>query len=119
MSHYRYRAFISYAHTDQAWASWLHKAIEGYRLPGRLVGTSTPKGPVPARLSPVFRDRDDLTAAHSLTDPIRQALEESESLIVVCSPAAAQSSWVNEEIRHFESLGRRDRTGRRYQNPGR
>ncbi len=30
-------------------------------------------------------------------------------LIVLCSPNAAQSRWVNEEVRYFKSLGREDR----------
>ena len=35
---FKYRAFISYSHKDRAWGDWLHKALEGYRVPGRLVG---------------------------------------------------------------------------------
>ena len=29
----RYRAFISYSHRDRAVTAWLHRALEGYRLP--------------------------------------------------------------------------------------
>jgi hypothetical protein len=29
----KYPVFISYSHRDERWASWLHKAIEAYRVP--------------------------------------------------------------------------------------
>ena len=32
----RYVAFISYSHVDRDIARWLHRSIEGYRLPARL-----------------------------------------------------------------------------------
>ena len=40
---------------------------------------------------------------------VREALAESRSLIIICSPDAARSRWVNEEIRLFKALGREDR----------
>jgi len=78
-------------------------------VPRRLVGTKTPLGEVPARLKPVFRDRDDLSSASDLGNTVKQALSESENLVVVCSPGAVASHWVNEEIRYFAGLGRQDR----------
>ncbi len=36
-------------------------------------------------------------------------MADSDTLIVICSPAAVRSRWVNEEIRHFRSLGRGER----------
>ena len=33
-------------------------------------------------------------------------MRESRCLIVICSPNSAQSRWVEDEIRHFKSLGR-------------
>ena len=41
---YRYWAFISYSHQDEAWARWLHGALETYRVPRRLVGRVTRGG---------------------------------------------------------------------------
>lgn len=99
----RYRAFISYSHSDEAAARWLQRALEGYRLPSSL-RQSHPG--LPARLYPVFRDRDELASAHDLSDSIRQAMDNSDALIVVCSPAAAASRWVNEEIHRFRESGR-------------
>ena len=100
----RYRAFISYSHADEAVAQWLHRALERYRLPSRLVGEQTGIGPVPARLTPIFRDRDELSAAGHLSDTLRQALADSDFLIVISSADAAASRWVNEEIRLFKSM---------------
>lgn len=61
------------------------------------------------RLPPVFQDREELASSASLAASVRLALEQASSLIVVCSPAGARSRWVNEEIRAFAALGRRDR----------
>jgi hypothetical protein len=109
LSGFRYKSFISYCHQDESWAVWLHRALEAYRVPRRLVGLEGIFGPVPGRLTPVFRDRDELSSATDLGEKISAALEESESLIVICSPYSAQSHWVNEEIRRFRSFGRTDR----------
>ena len=104
-----YRAFISYSHRDSRWAAWLHKSLEGYHPPKELVGTVTERGAVPKRLAPVFRDRDELASATDLGTLLRAALAGSACQVVVCSPAAAKSQWVNEEILQFKRLGREDR----------
>ena len=91
----RYRAFISYSHQDAAAGRRLHRRLERYVLPRRLVGRATARGPVPRRLGPIFRDREDLPAADSLSEEVRAALAGSASLIVVCSPAARASSAAN------------------------
>ena len=99
----RYRAFISYSHGDEAAARWLQRSLEGYRLPASL-RRSRPG--LPARLYPIFRDRDELASGHDLSDSIRLAMDESDALIVMCSPTAAASRWVNEEIHRFRDSGR-------------
>lgn len=103
---FKYKAFISYSHKDEKWAGWLHRSLEGYRTPGRLVGEAGHHGPVPARLSPIFRDRDELASSADLSEKINSALEDSENLIVICSPEAAASIWVNKEIEAFKQMGR-------------
>jgi tetratricopeptide (TPR) repeat protein len=100
----QYRAFISYSHADRRLVEWLHRALESYRVPAKLVGQITPLGPVPARLGSLFRDRDELPAAGDLSTELKAALKRSMFLIVVCSPASAQSKWVNEEVRQFKLL---------------
>lgn len=104
-----YRSFISYSHTDERWAAWLHRSLESYRVPGKLVGTQTQLGKVSQQLRPIFRDRDDLSSASDLSTTVKAALANSESLIVICSPTAAASQWVNEEIREFVRLGKQAR----------
>jgi tetratricopeptide (TPR) repeat protein len=104
-----YWAFISYSHRDSRWADWLHKSLESYRIPRQLVGTQGPRGAIPKRLAPVFRDREELPSATDLGGVIRDALERSACQIVICSPRAAKSRWVNEEILAFKRLGREDR----------
>ena len=104
-----YVAFISYSSRDANVSARLMRIIEEYRVPARFVGTLGADGPVPARLFPVFRDREELSSSSDLGASIRAALANSEFLIVVCSPAAAKSRWVDEEVRFFKELGRADR----------
>ncbi|MEZ5922433.1 MAG: toll/interleukin-1 receptor domain-containing protein [Parvularculaceae bacterium] len=99
----KYRAFISYSHADEAWGGWLQRRLERYRAPGAL-GQALKERGASARLSPVFRDRDDLPAGDDLNQAIQQALAESEFQIVICSPRAAKSRWVNEEAKLFYKL---------------
>ncbi|MFC0590433.1 toll/interleukin-1 receptor domain-containing protein [Novosphingobium aquiterrae] len=93
----RYRAFISYSHANDGFAHWLHRRLERYVLP---------RGPETAaeRLSPIFLDRAELAAGTDLSQQVRAALDASAALIVVCSPAAAQSRWVALEIELFRQL---------------
>lgn len=104
-----YRAFISYSHADSRWARWVHRRVENYRLPSRLRGTLGDFGPLPDRFGPIFRDREDLSSAGELGPKIQQALADSEALIVLCSPDAARSPWVDNEILQFKRLGRGSR----------
>ena len=99
-----YRAFISYSHRDDAAAKSLHKRLETYRLPKKLIGHAGERGPIPERLTPIFRDLDELSAADDLTVEIKAALARSATLIVLCSPGAKASKWVNLEIETFRAL---------------
>jgi hypothetical protein len=100
----RYAAFISYSHADMKVARWLHRGIENYRVPRGLVGTEGDRGPIPARLRPVFRDEDELAGAAELGPKLQGALARSDALIVICSPTAARSQWVDKEIRTFKTM---------------
>ena len=105
---FKYKAFISYSHHDKKAVDWLHKKLETYRIPRSLVGKKTQSGVVPKRLYPIFRDREELPTSHELASVIKNALEESSHLIVICSPNSAKSKWVNEEIKYFKQLGKSD-----------
>jgi hypothetical protein len=104
-----YWAFLSYSHRDVAFAERLHSRLETYRVPRPLVGRPTPDGPIPRRIMPVFRDRDELPSAAALSEKIREALERSRFLIVLASPWSAASAWVDKEVRTFKAMGRADR----------
>lgn len=98
-----YYAFISYKSDDAEWAIWLQHELEHYHLPASFNGRTD----VRQDLRPVFRDIDELSAGN-LPEQIKQALENSQNLIVVCSPKAAASPWVNQEVETFIALGRTD-----------
>ena len=108
-SDFKYWAFISYSHADEEWAKWLHKSIETYRVPRKIVGRDTAQGQISRRLFPVFRDREELPGASDLGGKLQDALTKSRSLIVICSPKSAVSKWVNEEVKTYKSFGRAGR----------
>jgi WD40 repeat protein len=101
----RYRAFISYSRKDCEWGVRLHRWLETYRVPIGVIADidSTRK------LGRFFRDREEMPAASSIAAVVQDAIENCENLIVICSPNAAKSQWVEAEIRHFRSTGRGDR----------
>jgi tetratricopeptide (TPR) repeat protein len=101
----KYCAFISYCRSDAADAKWLLRKLETYRVPRRLVGTQGARGPIQRRLGTFFRDREELAAGDDLGTVVRAALADSDALIVICSPAAARSSWVNAEVEAYQRLG--------------
>ena len=100
-----YRAFISYSHKDGQYAVELHRFLETYRIP-KLESASQA---IPARMFPIFRDREELPVSANLSDNIRLALEQSQYLLVICTKNSAASRWVGEEVRTFKALGRADR----------
>ena len=84
MENYLYDAFISYRHLqlDKAVAKRLHTLIETYHIPKSVQKLSGKK-----KMGKVFRDEEELPLATSLSDNIRTALDASQWLIVVCTPA--------------------------------
>ncbi len=105
----RYAAFVSYSRADSVKGEWVHRSLERYRVPRPLRGQPGIDGPVPQRIFPVFRDREELASSADLGAQLQAALEASAFLVVVCSPAAARSHWVNEEVLAFKRMGRADR----------
>lgn len=99
VKHVGFCAFVSYSHCDAKWAVALQKHLERFRVPRQLRDRFDRRRP----LRPVFRDQTELTSG-SLSAAIDDALQSSGALVVICSPEAAQSRWVNEEIRRFKQL---------------
>jgi len=100
---FKYRAFLSYSHADSGVAKRVHGRLEGFHIDKDVVGRDTPAGPVPATLRPIFRDRNEFDAGGSLAEQTIMALDGSVALIVLASPHAARSKFVNEELRQFKS----------------
>ncbi|MEQ9400094.1 MAG: toll/interleukin-1 receptor domain-containing protein [Longimicrobiales bacterium] len=88
----QFDAFICYSRQDGAFAAHLEQRLERYRPP-RIPG-------IERRRLAIFRDKEDLVGA-DYYDAIERNLHASRKLIVLCSPAAAASEFVNDEIRRF------------------
>ena len=91
----RHDAFISYSRKNEAFAAALEKALEGYTPPKGLAA--------PRRHLDVFRDKQDFTGTEYHRS-LEQHLKYSAKLIVICSPEAYRSEYVNDEIRQFARL---------------
>ena len=104
---FKYYAFISYSHKDKETAQKLQKWLEHYHLPSKVLDDYPD---IPQTLSPVFIDESDLVAIDGgLVDSLKGYLNESNYLIVICSPSSAQSKYVNEEVKYFiKELNRTD-----------
>lgn len=102
---YEYFAFISYKREDEKWAKWLQHKLEYYKLPVSIRKTDSK---LKHGIRPVFKDTTDLEPG-PLAKKIQEALDNSKYLIVVCSPLAAKSKWVNKEIQAFVESGRSKR----------
>jgi tetratricopeptide (TPR) repeat protein len=101
-----YAAFISYNSADREVARRLQRALESYSIPKALRGRTTAFGVVGERIGKVCRDRTDFKSGESLNAALVEALDESSSLVVICSPDSARSKWVNAEVEHFQKTGR-------------
>ncbi|MBQ8188206.1 MAG: toll/interleukin-1 receptor domain-containing protein [Lachnospiraceae bacterium] len=105
---FKYDAFISYRHSesDKFVAENLHKQLESFRLPAAIAkkrpGEKT-------KIERVFRDKEELPLTSNLEDPIVDALNNSEWLIVICSPRLRESLWCKKEIETFVALRGRER----------
>ena len=110
----KYFAFISYRHCkpDSEISSLLLKHLESYRIPKELrrspgerrIGKALldPASSGEAGLGKAFRDLEELPIDASLTNQIEAALDQSEFLIVICSPNATKSRFIRDEIAYFQ-----------------
>ncbi|HML93104.1 toll/interleukin-1 receptor domain-containing protein [Methyloceanibacter sp.] len=87
-----YEGFITCSECDAPWAEQLARHLERYYAICPAVGKRH-----------FFRAPAVENADYALPQTTINALEASRSLIVICSPAAARSHHVNEEIRAFKT----------------
>jgi WD40 repeat protein len=57
----------------------------------------------------IFRDHTGLSVTPALWSSIQSALDESEYFVLLASPEAARSEWVNKEIQHWVATKSPDR----------
>ncbi|MBR4626970.1 MAG: TIR domain-containing protein [Ruminococcus sp.] len=98
MKNYKYKAFISYRHLepDMQAAEKLQKLLEGYKPPKNLSENKEHWR--------IFRDVSELQSSSDLSEDIRNAIEDSDFLIVICSPAYNESKWCMQELTRFREL---------------
>ena len=85
---FRYKAFLSYSHAaDGRLAPALQSALHRFAKPWYRL-----------RALRVFRDKTGLGVTHELWPSIKEALLQSEYFILLASPEAAQSEWVQREV---------------------
>ncbi|HHT15255.1 MAG: TIR domain-containing protein [Christensenellales bacterium] len=106
MSQHTYSAFISYRHQspDMEIAARLHKQIETYTIPAGIRQQSGKK-----RMGKVFRDQEELPLSADLGKDIEEALDNSEWLIAICTPAYLESRWCMREMEYFIQKNGRER----------
>src|SRR3954447_12235409 len=86
-----YDAFISYSH---AWDKPIAAALQA-------VVQRLGKAWHQRRVLRIFRDDSSLAATPGLWPAIEQALDRSQYLILLTSPEAAASPWVNKEVAYW------------------
>jgi len=101
---YKYYAFISYSSKDIRHAEDLQEFLQNIKIPTVI----REEYKLPETVTPIYRDVTDIKIAQ-LKDILRDELERSKYLIIICSPNSAQSAWVNREVEYFIELGRYDR----------
>lgn len=99
---FKYFAFISYSSKDTEWGKRLQKKLEHYKMPSTLCSE---RGWERTPIKPIFFAPTDIQPG-GLTEELQERLKASRNLIVICSPASAQSKWVGMEIEYFHKLGR-------------
>lgn len=99
-------AFISYKREDEEWAKWLQKKLEHYKLPTEI-RKQNPDLEFAKNPRHVFKDTTDLSGG-VLARAIKEGLDSSKFLIVICSPRAVKSKWVCKEVQDFIDSGREE-----------
>jgi len=89
----RYDGFISYSHeSDSTFARAFQTGLEQLAKPWNR-----------RRALDVFRDETDLSISPELLGTIFQVLDQSSHFLLLASPRAAGSKWVQQEVEHWVS----------------
>lgn len=93
-----YNAFISYRHAtlDSQIAREIQRQLEHFHIPRAIAAQTGVK-----KINRIFRDKEELPITSDLNEDIAHALENSDYLIVICSPRTKASMWVQKEIETF------------------
>jgi len=90
---WRYKGFVSYSHAaDAQLAAALQSALQQFAKPWYRL-----------RAMRLFRDVTTMAANPALWSAIERALDTSEYFILLASPAAAASPWVQREVEHWRA----------------
>ena len=103
---YKYNAFISFTHiADKETAKALQIALQKFAKPFyKRVALN------------VFRDEDEIAPGESLSDKIKDSLDNSEYFVLLASPASASNaSWVPREVEYW--LEKHSSTRKDKENP--
>jgi predicted nucleic acid-binding Zn-ribbon protein len=120
---FKYCAFLTFSAEDNGapsvgapevgrlqWGDWLREALKTFPIPPDFAGHVNAHGEmVPERIDSIFQDDQELPEGTGLSAAVREALDQSRCLIVICSPRSAKSAHVNEAVRYFKQLGRGSR----------
>src|SRR5690349_17788566 len=88
---FQYNAFISYnRRVDLQLSEHLQRALQRFAKPWYRL-----------RALRIFRDQTVLTASPDARAAVQQGLDASEFLILLASPEAAASPWVQRELGHW------------------
>ncbi len=94
-----YDAFISYSHAaDDALAPAVQRGLQALARPWNR-----------RRALEVFRDQTGLAVSPGLWTSICAGLDDSKYFVLLASPSAAASTWVNQEIEHWAASHSLDR----------
>jgi hypothetical protein len=94
-----FNGFISYSHAaDGLLAPAIQRGLHGLAKPWHR-----------RRALWVFRDQTGLAVTPALWSSIRHALDSSDYFVLLASPDAAQSVWVNREVQHWVTTKSPDR----------
>ena len=99
---FRYDVFISYRHRplDGVITEKVFNALESYKLPKAVKACGYED------IKRAFRDTEELQVSRILTETIDAALASTNCMVVICSPDAPLSPWVDREVSNFIELGR-------------